>query len=303
MRRCASQFFNIKTSIPQLATAYLYFFLCTWWNSSLQIVVDHLTYYHQLHGSLSGPQQSLPDLGFYYCPAISRVRLSDELLSVIIVISLLAVACHRDAGKIIKRAFMIWGTLFFIRGVTISMTFLPNPFMACETEAHQDESFMIEGLKVMTGQRSTCGDVLFSGHAAAMTLLCLFWFEYLPKGTPHNIARLIKTIVFLSCALGISSCICTKFHYSVDVCVGVIFSFVFFHTYHMMIRTPKIIGQQAILFRFLAWYECRDFQKHEKGRQSSRRVKRHWDVISEKKTLISALSRINDDDSTWSLHV
>jgi len=244
--------------IPQLLLSGAWLFFCALLMSSLQIFVDHISFFHQFHAEkykVDHYPNALPDLGFSLCPAISSEHLADHIMGAIVGISLASSLFHSERWRILQRFSLLEGSLFLLRSVTITITLLPNPFKACQFEATVEESLVYQGLRVMAGQRSTCGDVLFSGHAMIMVLCCLFWFHYMPTTIPLRISRVIKWIIAIATFCGVASCVCTKFHYSVDVTVGAILATCLFTVYHLFIRIPEFIQSKTLFWRFIRWYE------------------------------------------------
>lgn len=245
--------------IPQLLFAGAWLFFCALLMSSLQIFVDHISFFHQFHAEkykkIDAYPNALPDLGFSICPAIASEHLADHIMSAIVGISLASSMFHSERWRIIRRFCVLEGSLFLLRSVTITITLLPNPFKACQFEATIEESLVYQGLRVMAGQRSTCGDVLFSGHAMIMVLCCLFWFHYMPTTIPLRISRVMKWIIAIATFCGVASCVCTKFHYSVDVTVGAILATLLFTLYHLFVRIPEFKERKTLFWRFIRWYE------------------------------------------------
>lgn len=284
--------------IPQLIFAGVWFFICGLWNSSLQIFVDHVSFFHQFHAAKykQGVQpEALPDLGFALCPEIPRERLADDICSAILGISLASTLFHSERWKILQRFSLLEGSLFILRGCTISITLLPNPFKACQVQAEIDESLIYQGLRVMAGQRVTCGDVLFSGHTAIMVLCCLFWFHYMPSGVPPRISRVIKWIIFIATFCGVSACVCTKFHYSVDVTVGVILASCLFTLYHLVIQMPKFVEKKTPFWRFICWYEGHIHTVYELSSNTNKAISQ-----MEKANLIGSASLFDGEGGTGS---
>jgi len=251
---------------PQILFGFIYIFCCGLWNSTLQIFVDHVTYYRQWHASklITMQREALPDLGFDLCPKIGREHLADDIEAAILGITVASALFHSKRWSIMRRFFILQGTIFFLRGCTISITLLPNPFQACKPLPDRDENYMWEGLKIMGGQRITCGDVLFSGHSATMVLCCQFWFHYMPRDIPPRVRTILLWCMFLATLAGVLSCVCTKFHYSVDVFVATLLSISVFSIYHLVIRMQDFLDRKEWYCRLLAWYEFELYHKLNK---------------------------------------
>ena len=143
----------------------------------------------------------------------------------------------------------------------------------------------MEAFKVMFGFRITCGDVLYSGHAATFTLMALIWHEYgrsfvppqrlpMPQQTALDLSVgldrfaeeefpkyskqwytgvLVPRFVWMVAVVGYLIIIACRFHYTVDVVIAIVVVVQQWSLYHMVIRTPKHIGRVP----FLQWFESK----------------------------------------------
>jgi len=254
-----------------------------------------------------GETKPLPDIGFIILPKLHTVRLPD-IWNVLIVVGTLApvVLFHPHKVKVMRRYAAVQGTCFLLRSITIMATILPNPYEECVNSSRADEFPLIEAFRVMAGLRFTCGDVLYSGHAANFTLMALLWQEYgrtftdtpvapskhqAPRGSlPLNylpdtsilggsddgiesmstyskqwyVSKFFPGLFWTIAASGYLIIIACRFHYTVDVVVGIIVVAKQWGLYHMIIRTPKLLEQ----VRFLQWYESKGiFHPSNKGQQ------------------------------------
>ncbi|KII66162.1 Sphingomyelin synthase-related 1 [Thelohanellus kitauei] len=81
---------------------------------------------------------------------------------------------------------------------------------------------------IFTGNKS-CGDYMFSGHAATIFLLTLFIMYYAKMNKIIKIFVLVWTLV--CCILIILS----RMHYTIDVIIAILISFWNFMTYHLVV--------------------------------------------------------------------
>jgi hypothetical protein len=221
-----------------------------------------------------------------------------DIWNVLIVVGTIApvVLFHPHKGKVMRRYAAVQGTCFLLRSITIMATILPNPYEECVNSSRPDEIPLIEAFRVMAGLRFTCGDVLYSGHAANFTLMALIWQEYgrtytdSPTDHPHPsggkrgslptvtmdvslmgvqddddplskdvfskqwyVAKFFPGLFWTIAALGYLIIIACRFHYTVDVVVGIVVVAKQWGLYHMIIRTPKLLSQVP----FLQWYESK----------------------------------------------
>jgi hypothetical protein len=205
-----------------------------------------------------------------------------------------------------KRFAAVQGTCFLLRSITIMATILPNPYDTCINTSRDDEIPLIEAFKVMLGMRFTCGDVLYSGHAANFTLMALIWQEYgksyfedpnrltresiplryvdaslvdiVDDSSPvYNtyskewyVSKFFPRLCWAIAVIGYLIIIACRFHYTVDVVVGIVVVAKQWGLYHMVIRTPKLLERVP----FLQWYES-------KGVYAPRSVTKFTDNASE----------------------
>ena len=269
---------------PQFFAGVLWCVFCAWLNSVSQVYVDKM---HWAHFKEDG-SKPLPDIGFILLPRIYISRLPDVWNAVIVVGTLLPVILlHPSKVKIMKRFAAIQGTCFLLRSVTIMVTILPNPYDTCVNSSREDEIPFIEAFRVILGTRITCGDVLYSGHAANFTLMALIWQEYgrgfalssamnkrgsgpvdldmslSPDVRPYQAPSSYTTewfagvffprLFWIVAAIGYLIIISCRFHYTVDVVVAIVVVAKQWGLYHMVIRTPKLIERVP----FLQWYELK----------------------------------------------
>merc|ERR1712091_713013 len=120
----------------------------------------------------------------------------------------------------------------------------------------------------------TCQDVMFSGHTAMGTLWSLFTLVYFRKSpwfpkaamsdrSPFWQLRMIgEVLIIIWMFFGWFVIVASHFHYSVDVCVGILLTFVVFHSYHGTIAEVQEARahhtSMMLVFKFLrfvAWME------------------------------------------------
>ncbi|KAF4673556.1 sphingomyelin synthase [Perkinsus chesapeaki] len=246
----------------QFIAAAVWLFVCSVWNCMVQVYIDRL--YAQQH---FGDRQwePLPDIGFALLPYIKEPHLADQWQTFILGSTFVSfMLLHPQRIKIIKRFCAVQGSVFLLRSITIGATLLPNPYSHCVNEHRHDENVVLEALAVMGGTRATCGDVLFSGHAANITIMELIWNEYCRYFLPPRAYVTVRSTGmwnakrrtgfnrdYLACAawlmgyflpkvlcpilalVGYLIVISTHFHYTVDVLVGIFVASKMWRLYHM----------------------------------------------------------------------
>jgi hypothetical protein len=142
------------------------------------------------------------------------------------------------------------------------LTQLPPTDTSYELTAFENESFILEGLKVALGQRFTCTDAFFSGHTIFFTIVMLTWYEYCPANTDDDkkqqdeegdttkrnsrlfycpiddkkllfFCSFMRSFVLYSLSPFCILCvIATRFHYTIDVLFGFMVTFCLWDFYH-----------------------------------------------------------------------
>lgn len=217
---------------------------CAIWNSMCQALVDHWTFFNEFHVAdtqFSDPAKrlTLPDLGFHLLPHVINEHIADHWNAFMIIATFVVMfpALGHFRARALQRFCLIQGLCFLVRSFSILITFLPNPYQSCTLNPARDESFFFQGLKVMGGQRFTCGDVMYSGHSVNMTLMNMIWQQYLPK--EWSITPFLKTFWWLMNIGGLLCCVATHFHYSVDCYLGFIVACSFWTIYHLALKVPR----------------------------------------------------------------
>jgi hypothetical protein len=149
----------------------------------------------------------LPDVGFDVIPKLGST-LADNWLYVIAGVTFFRFGMTPMRLTIMRRWIFAVGMLFFLRGITIYITLLPNPFYEC-TRKGWDEGYLdnpfLGGIYVLTGYASTCADVLFSGHTFNTALLAFIWHQYnhvVPLMNGHLVPRSMRACYRKLCCCG-----------------------------------------------------------------------------------------------------
>ena len=177
--------------------------------------------------------------------------------------------------------FSIFLSLFECIFWILQVTLLPNPYKNCKVRSQSstlETSVFLEAFLILHGfRKNTCSDVFFSGHAANVTLLCLVWLFYTdtiflyekfykifrttsgcsPLVSSVILQTTLKTSVFLVklavvlVAFNIYYVIvATRFHYTVDVLMGIFIASSFWTIYFLSLH---LLHSKRVWF--LSWYE------------------------------------------------
>ena len=182
---------------------------------------------HQWHELTYGAHPPrLRDVGFdllpeAWCPEQSW--LLDAIPGVFLALSLLVVLAE-GRYTTLALAFRMVGLTFFLRGLSILLTILPDPYPKC-MRRELFNSTLGEVGKVLAENpmlvTSLCGHCLFSGHACTLSLVALIW-QRLDK--PLWAATAV--LVWAGEVLGMLVC---RFHYTCDVVWGIVVAFAVFN--------------------------------------------------------------------------
>ncbi|KAL0476560.1 Sgms2 [Acrasis kona] len=244
----------------QLLFSIVYFFFCTYVNSISQVLAQRIA--DSTYANLN--KFTLPDLGFKLLPHLdSTFKHSDMLLLLMELVSIVRLFLEsgemmqipgakgvqkntssrsKNIAIILRRILFIHGTCFLLRALSICITILPNPHPHCVPMIHPN--IFVAGLMIVFGSNGTCYDVFFSGHAAAMMILSLFWQKY-----THD--RPLQIVMWIMSSVGWLVLIATRFHYTVDVLYGCLIGFCMWQFYHTIL-IHKIDAKVEVAF----WWPC-----------------------------------------------
>jgi hypothetical protein len=201
----------------------------------------------------------LPDLGHEAFPHLTFVKICDYWLYAFVgctIVRFSPIFVSKSLSLVMLRRWaFLQGSLFWMRGISVALTRQSVPQEDCITTATGNA--WIEGFYIMTGVHITCGDIMYSGHTAGITLCTLIWTHY-SKGEEFSICcgehrpfitpnldavgdpascSLTSVVVWALAFTGFFFIIATHFHYSNDVFIGCIITQFVFKLYHYYIKT------------------------------------------------------------------
>jgi hypothetical protein len=199
---------------------------------------------------------NLYDIGFAIIPEIvdkdGQTRVADVYLNIMIALAILRALYYWDSfPRTFRRWTIIHGTLFTIRGLSIAMTVLPNPYKRCKPVL--SSSPYVSAFLVMVGSNATCADVFFSGHAAMMGLSAMIF-----TSTMTSRITITKMVVWIVTFCGWIVIVATRFHYTLDVFYGAVLSIIVWKTYHLIIESAYTKNNI-----FVVWFEGRKFMSDD----------------------------------------
>ena len=195
-----------------------------WALTGIFVNIYSLVLAHKWHHAAFGARPPvLPDLGFEllsleWCPA--NTSLLDAVPGYFLLVSISLALLMGHFENLLRGLDMI-GLCFFLRGVSILLTILPDPFAPCVIRAPYDSAFA-EMLVILRESPMTvtslCGHCLFSGHACTMTLVALVWTRI-----GNRPMTALSYVVLALQRVGMVAC---RFHYTCDVVMGVVVAWI-----------------------------------------------------------------------------
>ncbi|KAI1730529.1 phosphatidylcholine:ceramide cholinephosphotransferase 2 [Ditylenchus destructor] len=243
-------------SIFKLALALLYFLLSTYLTCAVMVYVD---------GRTPDGYPPLPDLFLDNIPPVPYAFELCELIAVSMALCWTAVILlHKHRVVILRRTFSLIGSVFIIKCLTMIITSMSVPahHLICDRNIKGSTSFIDllqqsfqiwfrVGLTIFGGKR-TCGDYMFSGHTATMTLLNHLITEYTPaEWKAFHITSWMMNIV------GMFLILAAHEHYSVDVFIAFYISsrmFLYYHTYAYNHSKFTVTDWRVRLWFPLGWF-------------------------------------------------
>jgi len=145
----------------------------------------------------------------------------------------------------------------FFRVLTYPLTSLPGPAKHCTNytiEAINRPTVLREIFHRINSPFENCGDLLFSGHILAATTVVLSINHYLPIVTSMNksicfriLLMILKVSVWVCLGLQIFTTIATRNHYTVDIWLATLFSYMNWTWHHnVILKRDPVIGKMKV---------------------------------------------------------
>jgi hypothetical protein len=171
--------------------------------------------------------QTLDDLGFSVIPQITAgwSVLADVMVLVTIALFLLITPFLLETPQlVVRRWFLLLGSLYLFRGLTVILTRYPR--LPYALDKYQPGNPIVGALSIMIGAKSTATDIMFSGHTVNFTLAASFVSRYTWYG-------MFSFVFWVYNVLGMLALIATREHYTSDVAVAFIITKLAFWAYHL----------------------------------------------------------------------
>ncbi|CAB1110510.1 unnamed protein product [Ectocarpus sp. CCAP 1310/34] len=250
----------------RLLAAGFFFLLAVYLNALATMVATHRNPYAMLLDRSGEPlgAHTLPDLGHdlwalllnrlgHHTDYIDEHALPDRMVSFAGMVGDLFILCHPQRLKIMRRVFIIFGTVLMMRAVSVSVTVLPDASPVCRERFEEDAAIaelfpgaFFEAARFVWSPTSfvTCGDMVFSGHTTCLLMVAMTFRRYcraselqtkvLLRGfhLSEGVLSAVRRAVYAYVTLGALVIIGSKLHYTLDVLLAVLVTFCTFSFYH-----------------------------------------------------------------------
>ena len=223
-----------------------YLMLAVYLNCLMQVLIER--YY-----MIDIVKPALNDAGFRLIPFVPNTTIPNIFISTLVIMTALpTIIFHHFRYAIIRRFLAIQGTIFFFRGLTLTLTILPEPNKSCISDpiaGSVGEVVWYEAFRVFAGSRHTCGDMIFSGHTSIIVNLALFFHTYLDGwiGKMHAMRNTFLVWNWCVAVGGVISVVETHLHYTLDVFLGITVTVLVFKGYHFALKTMDRMREIELL--------------------------------------------------------
>ncbi|KAJ2135700.1 hypothetical protein IW136_004177 [Coemansia sp. RSA 678] len=172
----------------------------------------------------------LQDQMLDFLPVLERAWISDKLVGTSIIICIIgcSVLAHgwRMRVMLLRRLGWMVTLLYLLRSITISVTTVPPSTPSCQIAPAQTAWQLIRATPdILAGSVGQCTDKIFSGHTTILFISFLFWRRY-----ATHWAFIAYSAVHT--AVGITTVLMARYHYTVDVVIALLLTFFVHHTYY-----------------------------------------------------------------------
>ncbi|EAY13646.1 hypothetical protein TVAG_387870 [Trichomonas vaginalis G3] len=193
----------------------------------------------------------LPDTIQNIIPYMPFEKYVNVLMVILIGSETIIIAFDPRRCFIYRRTLAVYSILSFLRILTTTSTFLPDPSPNCPAIHDTTVEISVSNIMKSLFGGLTCGDMIFSGH----TMGFLF-----PGLVQHHFFNKKLGIIYLILGyIGSFSLIITRFHYTVDVLLSIILTTTIWFTYQMLCEHPCLAKSLPTClyryFNFMEWSE------------------------------------------------
>ena len=175
----------------------------------------------------------LSDIGYeiipYNCPLKSPENIQTSILEGSLIVNILLALLSGNGLFVLQRYAHITSIVYILRSIVVTVTSYPNPNPVCSSLIKNKhnlfgrDSIMVHVFSSFPTH--SCGNLMFSGHAASLTLIFLIEGKYdAIKKMNIRWFRLITLIRIMKTLVGYYSTIACRSHYTADVILGIMIS-------------------------------------------------------------------------------
>ena len=221
---------------------------------------------------------------------VDNYALPDQLVYALFVATLVLIALHPQRFMIFRRLLVLFGMMFLLRAVTVSVTQLPDAAPTCQAQfgdpkrgAYKRQPMFPKAFArawvflFSPTTHVTCGDMLFSGHATCLSMCGMVFkhycrarllntkvfFRWIRGNKESRFAALVglaRFSVYLYCLVGNMLIVATRLHYTLDVIVATIMTYSVFTWYHTWLRYQRLKESGWVMLR---WFEAEEVLRIE----------------------------------------
>ncbi|XP_050725059.1 ceramide phosphoethanolamine synthase-like isoform X3 [Eriocheir sinensis] len=250
LRRASGVATQLRPEYFRTAISFLYVLLVTWITAFVMVFVHDRVPDKERH-------PPLPDIFLDNVPHISwAFQLCEITIITLASVWFGILFFHKHRSIACRRFCALSGSVLLLRCATMFITSLsvPGSHLECAPRIQSDtwtkmsQAYLIwrgGGLSLM-GVR-TCGDYMFSGHTATLTLLNFFITEYTPRRVYY-----LHIFSWVLNMFGIFFILAAHEHYSIDVFIAFYITSRMFLYYHSLANNRAL--QQRDSFRTKIWF-------------------------------------------------
>ena len=186
------------------------------------LIIGYINQFYSINMTAPYQKEPLYDVGFQYIPRIYYPQICDLIL-VLSALYFVFRWIFIDRQKI-KHFIRMMAWIFVVRLCCFGSTTVPYPTEGCNARKIGDPMIWNVFPYMAEYHTHSCYDLMFSGHAAHVTLIWLFTIIY----TKNKLEKVIVTITALLCNYLI---IAARIHYTHDVIIGMTMSILMFGTF------------------------------------------------------------------------
>lgn len=240
----------------KLFISFVYAFIASWITAFVMVLV------HEKVPDMT-KYPPLPDIFLDNVPLIPYAfKLAEMCGLCLCIIWMIILLLHKHRYILLRRFFSITSTVFLLRSVTMFVTSLsvPGKHLECQAMYHDGlkgrmmrATHIVSGLGMSLTGVQTCGDYMFSGHTAYLTLFNHFITEYTSSKFHY-----LHTLSWVLNLFGIFFVLAAHEHYSIDVFIAFYITSRIFVYYHMLANTLSYWRSRRIryLFPMFSFFEC-----------------------------------------------